>query len=98
MSILDNEGHDPNGLGNRPTLGSVERAYADGYAAAKQEIVGLRALLEVAYDGLLNHHLHDEQTRDDYTNKVGAALDDNARRRVAFGSPNTPEQSAKGEQ
>jgi hypothetical protein len=44
----------------------------------------LEALLEVAYDGLLNHHLHDDQERDDFTNKVGAGLTDRQRRRVAF--------------
>lgn len=46
MSILDNEGHDPNGLGNRPSLGSVERAYNDGYAASRVEIERLRRHLD----------------------------------------------------
>lgn len=38
MSILDNEGHDPNGLGNRPSWGEVRRLNA--------EIERLRAALK----------------------------------------------------
>ena len=50
------------------------------------EIERLLALLEVAYDGLLNHHLHDQYEQDDFTMRVGAALTTEQRHRVAFGS------------
>jgi hypothetical protein len=50
MSVMDNEGHDPNGLFNQPSLGSVERAYNDGYAAARAEIERLREALSDAVE------------------------------------------------
>lgn len=47
MSVLDNEGHDPNGMGNRPV--GAERqliyAYEDDVAALRAEIEQLRAAL-----------------------------------------------------
>jgi hypothetical protein len=54
-------------------------------AGQNREIARLRALLEIAYDGLLNHHLHDDEERDDITNKIAAALPAEVTRRVAFG-------------
>jgi hypothetical protein len=61
MSILNNEGHDPNGLGNRPGLGSVERAYNDGYAAARAKIERLLAALDGIHTRAID--LPDAQTR-----------------------------------
>lgn len=43
----------------------------------------LRQTVEVAYDGLLNHHAHSQEERDEITTKVGAALDPEARKRIA---------------
>lgn len=43
MSILDNEGHDPNGLGNRPSWDEIRRLNA--------EIERLRAALKQIANG-----------------------------------------------
>lgn len=63
----------------------------------RAEIERLRAALAYAYDGLLNHHLFDQEQQDEHTNVIGCFLSREVRDRIAFGPDDEPKPTMIGD-
>ena len=57
--------------------------YPESYLCMAKGIERLRQKLETAYDGLVNHHAHSPEQQDEITNEIGAAIGEDARKRIA---------------